>query len=100
MRRKKRLLPTAAMVISALSMCHVRAASVTVPGVRDNVSNAISRTTSPATGAVDKVIGPASEVAPTIGETTAPVNDSAMFRANSALKDQVASDTGGVIDNN
>lgn len=76
------------------------AASITLPGIRDNVTNAISRSTAPADGAVDKVIGPASAVAPTIGETTAPVNDSAMFRANSALKDQVASDSSGVISNN
>jgi hypothetical protein len=77
------------------------AGNVSIPIVRDNVTNAISSGTAPLTGPINKetakIMGPASEIQPKIGETTAPINDGAMFRANSALQNQVASGSAGYI---
>lgn len=77
------------------------AGSLSIPVVRDNVTGAISTGTAPLTGPINKetakIMGPASEIQPKIGETTAPINDGAMFRANSALQNQVASGSAGYI---
>lgn len=77
------------------------AGSVSIPVIRDNVTGAISTGTAPLVGPINnetaKIVGPASAVQPKIGETTAPLNDSAMFRANTALQNQVASGSAGYI---
>ncbi|KKB61919.1 hypothetical protein WM40_20245 [Robbsia andropogonis] len=77
------------------------AGSVSIPVVRDNVTGAISSTTAPLVDPINKetakITGPASAIQPKIGETTAPINDSAMFRANTALQNQVASGSAGYI---
>jgi hypothetical protein len=71
--------------------------SVSIPVLRDNAASEVAKVTSPVTDQTDKVIGPASSAVPQIGETTAPINDSAMFRANSALQNQIASGSAGYI---
>lgn len=89
-----------ALAMASLPVLSAFAGSVSIPVVRDSVTNAISQTTSPVVTPINKTIAPAADITPRIGETTAPVNDSAMFRANSALKNQIASDSSGYISNN
>jgi hypothetical protein len=85
------------VAIGSVPVLSAIAGSVSVPIVRSATTNAISSVTSPVAGPINKVIAPAADVTPRIGDTTAPINDSAMFRANSALQNQIASDSSGYI---
>lgn len=88
------------VAIGAVPVLSAVAGSISVPVLRDTSTGVVSRMTSPVTDRTNKVIAPAADITPRIGDTTAPVNDSAMFRANSALKEHIASDSSGYISNN
>lgn len=86
-----------ALAIGAVPPLSALAGSISVPILRDSATGAISRITSPVTDQTNKIIAPVADITPRIGDTTAPINDSAMFRANSALQNQIASDSSGWI---
>lgn len=86
-----------ALLVGAVPPLGALAGSISVPILRDSATSAVSRITSPITDQTNKIIAPAADITPRIGDTTAPINDSAMFRANSALQNQIASDSSGWI---
>ncbi|MGI4856475.1 MAG: hypothetical protein ACRYHA_06045 [Janthinobacterium lividum] len=86
-----------ALAIGAVPPLSALAGSISVPILRDSATGAVSKITSPVTNQTDKIIAPAADITPRIGDTTAPINDSAMFRADSALQTEIASDSSGWI---
>ncbi|MCY0389521.1 hypothetical protein OVY01_20455 [Robbsia sp. Bb-Pol-6] len=86
-----------ALAIGAVPPLSALAGSISVPILRDTATGAVSKITSPVTDQTNKIIAPAADLTPRIGDTTAAVNDTAMFRADSALQNQIASDSSGWI---